>query len=81
MKVYLKEMNFGTEFEERTNYCVFLQELGLGRSKERATINIFVSETKHEELRCIFSYQRKDHSSWIKEETSTKLITVIDCIP
>lgn len=42
-------------------------------------MDIFVSEKKHEGLRCVFSYQRKDHSSLIKEE-ATKLITVIDCI-
>lgn len=46
MKIYVKEMNFGTE---RTNCYVFLKEFVLGRSEERGTMDIFISE-KHEEL-------------------------------
>lgn len=53
--------------------CFFFKELGLGRSEERGTMDVFISEKKHKELRGIFSYQRKDHSSLIKEETRDKI--------
>lgn len=36
-------------------------------------MDIFGSETKREELQCVFSYQRKDHSSWTQEETRDKI--------
>lgn len=74
MKAYVKEMNFGTEFKQSEPIAVFFfKELGLGRSEERGTMDVFISEKKHKELRGIFSYQRKDHSSLIKEETRGKI--------
>ena len=36
-------------------------------------MDIFPSETKPEELQCIFSYQRKDHSCWMQEETRDRI--------